>query len=141
MKELEEISKKNPFKVPDNYFEGLNGRILRSVSGIEPAEEKKPLIRKLRPYILAAASVAIIAVSAITAVYLLNSGRGRTGESVITLTEFTDNYLNDIDLLTLENVVSDNISFTDLSGVNGNDIIDYLVSENINDLDIYEHLQ
>ena len=35
MKKLNDIDKKNPFKVPDNYFEDVNRKIISATSGVE----------------------------------------------------------------------------------------------------------
>ncbi len=54
---LNEISKKSPFKVPDNYFEDFASRMQETI-----AEENKvvPMFQRLRPYLYVAASVVVI---------------------------------------------------------------------------------
>jgi hypothetical protein len=58
----------------------------------------------------------------------------------ITVNNFTDNYLNDIDLITLEDKVAESGLFIERTGVSKGEIIDYLIYENIDVFDIYEKL-
>ena len=67
MKNIGNIEKKNPFKVPDNYFEDLNRRIIASTAGNEEVKPEKGMIRRLRPYIAAAAAVAVLVALGYTA--------------------------------------------------------------------------
>jgi hypothetical protein len=64
----------------------------------------------------------------------------QNGFPEISINEFTQNYLNDIDIVTLEERVAESGLIPERTGVSSNDIIDYLVVENIDILDIYEHL-
>lgn len=59
MKNLNDIPKKNNFKVPDGYFEKLNKDIQ---SELDKAENKKPLsaFQIFKPYIYMAASMIIL---------------------------------------------------------------------------------
>ena len=41
MKELKDIPKENPFKVPENYFEEIEGRIMAATTGAEQAAEQE----------------------------------------------------------------------------------------------------
>lgn len=140
MEEHKDIPKENPFKVPDRYFEDLAGRIMSATSGIEPSAEKKSIFRRMSPYLAAAATVAIVAVIGFSAFYVISSKSSREGRIDLTLNEININYINDIDLLTLEESVSDLATFDRVPEMNSNEIIEYLVSENIDILDIYEHL-
>jgi len=140
MKELKEIPKENPFKVPENYFNELEGRILAVTTGAEKAAVKKGRIRMLLPYLAAAASVAILAIIGYSVFFRGEYGTNRDMIPEITVNDFTDNYLNDIDLITLEDKVAESGLFIERTGVSKGEIIDYLVSENIDVLDIYENL-
>jgi hypothetical protein len=138
MKELKEIPKQNPFRVPDNYFNDLSERIIAEVSAVEPVAEKKGSIRRLRPFLLAAASVAILAIIGYTAISIIGKNRNNISDNAGVITEYNISYLNDIDLATLEESVSKDESFIDLSGINTNEIIDYLIIDEVTILDIYE---
>jgi hypothetical protein len=140
MKELNDIPKENPFRVPEGYFEGLTGRIANATSGIEPAVEKKSIMRILRPYIAVAASIAFLALIGTSALYISKYQNKNHLPIDLTVSELNANYLNDIDLLTLEEKVADSGTFDKIPEVGSNEIIDYLISENIDILDIYEQL-
>jgi hypothetical protein len=138
MKELKDISNKNPFKVPENYFEEVNMKIISSTAGYSVAIKEKNHLRKLRPFLTIAASVAVLVILSFTAIYIFNATKEKSGIPEITFNEFSDNYLNDIDILTLEEssgITEVEVARTD---INSKDIIDYLVLENIDINDIYE---
>ncbi|MBA4323010.1 MAG: hypothetical protein C0408_09365 [Odoribacter sp.] len=140
MKELRDISNKSPFRVPENYFEEVNRKIISSTAGHSTGKTEKSLYRKLRPFLAVAASVTVLLVLSYTAIQIFPSGKDKPVFPVITLIEFSDHYLNDIDILTLE---ESTVSIEpDIAGIdiNSKDIIDYLVLENIDINDIYEKL-
>jgi hypothetical protein len=140
MKELKEIPKENPFKVPENYFKELEGRILAATTGAEQVTVRKGLIRRLMPVMAVAASVALLIFIGYSVFYRGNKGNGMEMNTEITVNDFTDNYLNDIDLATLEDKVAESGLLIERTGVSKSDIIDYLVSENIDVSDIIENL-
>jgi hypothetical protein len=140
MKELKEISDKNPFKVPDNYFDEVNRKIISSAECYSSERKEISLYRKLRPYIAVAASVAVLLVLSYTAIHILSRAKDKSAFPEITLNEFSDNYLNDIDILTLEESARSIEPDIARIYINTKDIIDYLVLENIDMNDIYEQL-
>ena len=140
MKDLEEIEKKNPFKVPEGYFESLSDRIVSATAGVEPAGEKKPVVRRLKTYLRAAAAIAMLAVLSYTVYYFAGRESYTSKQNEISFNGFYGNYLNDIDLMTLEESIIDSGSFRSFTEVESDDIIDYLISQNIDIFDIYELL-
>jgi hypothetical protein len=140
MRELNEISRKNPFKVPNGYFEEVNLKIISTTAGIESEVKKQGIFRILRPYFAAAAVVAGLVLLSYTAIRLFAPAKTEASLSGISLNEVYDSYFNDIDILTLEEIAVPSILNDEKSGVNKNDIIDYLVLENIDTFDIYELL-
>jgi hypothetical protein len=140
MKEFKEISDKNPFKVPDEYFETVNRKIISATSGYGSDQKRISRYRKLRLYFAAAASVAVIAVLSYTAILLNSSGKNKSVLPEITLNEFSQTYLPEIDLLTLEESAG-NIEPGIVSlNMDGKDIVDFLEFENIDISDIYTQL-
>lgn len=140
MKEFKEISDKNPFRVPDNYLEEVNRKIILATAGWATEDKVDGLFRKLRPYIAVAASVAVLVVLSYTSLRIFSTGKDGSGLPEITLTEFSDIYLNDIDLLTLEEraeAIEPDVANAD---IDSKVIIDYLMLENIDINDIAEHL-
>ena len=140
MKELNDISKKNPFLVPENYFEEVNRRIISSTVENHSEVKERSIYYRLRPYLAIAASIAILALLGYTAIYFLKPDRTTKGIPEITLNEFSENYLNDIDNLTLEENAGSFEQNVASINLNSKDIIDYLVLDNIDINVIYEQL-
>ena len=140
MKDMDNIPDKNPFKVPDNYFEEVKYKIISSTAGFEPEVKKAGIFRRLRPYILAAASVTGFIIISYVAARYLSTERTNPVSQAISALNFTEPYINDIDLLTLEESTSAIDLPDDVSGVINSEIIDYLILENIEINEIYEQL-
>jgi hypothetical protein len=140
MKELKNIPKENPFKVPENYFEELDSRILAATTGRKNVPYGKGLVRKLLPYLAVAASFALLVILSYSVFYNNSGGRSKETVSSFTVNELTETLLNDIDLMTLEEKVAESNILNSRTGISQGDIIDYLVSENIDVIEIYENL-
>lgn len=140
MKELKDIPKENPFKVPANYFEEVNRKIISATAGPETEKKKAVLTRRINPFLAVAASVAVLVLFSFTAFLLFKGDKSRAVMPEITLNEFVDNYLPDIDVLTLEISVTEKGDFLEKSGLSKSDLVDYLVLENIEISEIYEKL-
>ena len=140
MKKFNEITDKNPFKVPDSYFEEVNRKIISATCGKNRDVKKIGFYNRFRPYLLAAASVAGFIVLSYTAVKLLIPDTKNSLGSKELSGEYPELYIYDIDILTIE----ENAASLDLPGegyeVNNTAIIDYLLLENIEINDIYEKL-
>jgi hypothetical protein len=140
MKKLNEIPGKNPFKVPENYFEEVNRKILSDTSDYTREVKKIGFYKRFRTQLAVAASVAGFILLSYSAVKILTAEKKNLKMPEIISVENTESYINDIDLITLEeNAASLNFS-EEGSGVNKNEIIDYLLLENIQISDIYEQL-
>ena len=140
MKKLNEIQERNPFKVPENYFEEVNRKILADISSVDHEVRKTGYFNRFRTYLAIAATVAGLVFLTYAGVKLFTSERTSPLVSELMNEENTDSYINDIDLFTLEeNAASLDIS-EEGSGVTNNDIIDYLLLENIDITDIYRQL-
>jgi hypothetical protein len=140
MKKLNEIPDKNPFKVPDNYFEEFNRKIISVTTGNDQLIGKTGLYDRLKPYFLIAASVAGFILLSYTAVKLLTPAGTDSGESAVLSNEYSDYYLNNFDITTLEENAASLVIPEDGADLNKTDIIDYLLLENIEFSDIYEQL-
>jgi hypothetical protein len=140
MKEINEISRKNPFKVPDNYFEEVKKKVIASTADSSSRTKEKSIYLKFKPYLAVAATVAVLLLISYTVINYIPSGKNKSAIPDITLNEFSDNYLNDIDLMTLEEkAVEIEPDLTHIY-INSKEIIDYLVFENIEISDLYEQL-
>jgi hypothetical protein len=140
MKKIDEITKKNPFKVPENYFDEVNGRILASTSGSEEKVLKISFYRKFRPFIIAAASIALFAVIGYTTAKLIIPGNKNESIPGISMEDIPVSYLEDIDIKSLENKTDPAALYDRMPSLSDNEIIDYLLLENVDINDIYETL-
>jgi len=140
MKTNNKIPEGNPFKVPENYFEEVNRKIISASTGGSLPEKHRSARMPLRQYLAIAASVAVLALLSYTGIKLFP----RHGESLslkrIPSEMYSEELVNDIDLIVLEEKA---ISFDipeEGQHVANQDIIDYLINENIDINDIYEQL-
>ena len=140
MKTLNDIKDKNPFKVPDNYFDEVNRSIISATSEGPAVIRQKGIIRRLRPALAIAASAAVLIALSYTAVKIFSHGNQDRLIAKVTTEEFESADLNDIDILTLEEN-TDPSAFIDIEPVaSKTEIIDYLLLENIDIDEIYELL-
>lgn len=140
MAKLNEIPKKVPFKVPDNYFEELNNKILSATSESKPAENKIRFLHRFRSKLAVAASITGLIILSYTAIKLLSPSNNKSEISDLLFMEENSLILEDIDIMTLEENVSSNALYPEIPGLSSSEIIDYLLRENIEISEIYEKL-
>ena len=141
MKKLNEITGRNPFKVPEDYFSNLDERILSRAMAEEHIIINKPSPLRSGPLLAIAASILLLFATGIIVTLVSDNSRYESVISDIDRAVLTESILDDIDLLILEENVEELGFVPDSSFLDTEDIIDYLVSENINDIDIFEKLQ
>ncbi len=131
---------RNPFKVPDNYFEEASRRIISATAGDGVMEKPGSLRIRFRQYFAIAASVAVLAILSYTGIRLFSTRGESFSLNGIPTEMYSDELLNDLDLVVLEeNAFSPEIPEED-PHIENQDIIDYLIKENIDINDIYEQL-
>ena len=140
MKKLNEIPDKNPFKVPENYFEEVNRKIISETAGYDLEVKRNSLYNRFRPYFLIAASVTGFIILSYTAVTLLSPQKTNSQVSEVLFDNYTDIYVNEFDIITLEESAASVLFPDELPDISNTDIIDYLILENIDINDIYEQL-
>jgi hypothetical protein len=140
MKKLNDIPGKNPFKVPDNYFEEVNRKIISATSDIDNEVLKVGIFTRFRTSLLIAASVAGLILISYTTIKLLTPARVNSQVSEVLHEMSPDLYLNDVDLSSLEENESSLFLSEESPDVSKKDIIDYLLNENIEINDIYAQL-
>ncbi|MGD0753519.1 MAG: hypothetical protein ABR927_00545 [Bacteroidales bacterium] len=140
MKKLNDIPVKNPFKVPDNYFEEVNRKIISVTSDSDKEVRKISFYNRFRTSLLIAASVAGLILISYTAIKLLTHDKSNSQVSEVLHEMNPDMYMNDIDLSSLEENASSLVLSDEGPDVSKKDIIDYLLQENVELNDIYEHL-
>jgi hypothetical protein len=140
MKKTDKIQEGNPFKVPANYFEELNRKIISSTVEKEDETKKPGLYLKMRPFFAVAASIALLAVLSYTGIKMFSSRNKALSLSSIPVEEYTESILEEIDILTLE----ENALLLENPGAEPQtekkDIIDYLLLENIDINEIQDQL-
>jgi cell division FtsZ-interacting protein ZapD len=140
MNKLSNIPDKNPFKVPDNYFEEVNRKIISATAGFDQEVRKVKIYSRFRTRLLIAASVAGFILISYTAVKILTPDNKKSQVSEVLSEMNPDSYINDIDISSLEEDASSFIAPEAGQDVSRKDIIDYLLFENIEVNDIYEQL-
>lgn len=138
MKKLEKIPKQNPFRTPDNYFKNVNERILRQISA-EKGWRAKSTIR-LWPLTAIAASVLLVISITLAIKFSHTPARDNFALNGFESVQTIDYLLYGIDLTALEENFAELLQESKLTDVAGEEIIDYLVNENISILEITEHL-
>ena len=89
------MGKKNPFTVPEGYFEQLTAQILEKLPMEEEQKVKKPaVIKMLRPWLYAAAC---LCVGVFTAAVLFSNKNDNTNslQQMATMEQETINYYSD----------------------------------------------
>jgi hypothetical protein len=140
MNKLNDIPDKNPFKVPENYFEDINRKIISATSGQIGEIRKVSIYNRFRTSILIAASFAGFVLIGYTALKLLSPDKKDIQVTEVLHDISPDSYINDIDILSLEEDASYLVLTEEVSGADKKDIIDYLVLDNIEINEIYEKL-
>jgi hypothetical protein len=140
MNTINDIPKKNSFKVPENYFEEVNNKILSSTIGKTIKSGKKPIYRRLKPLLAVAASLAFFAVLSYTLVKIIYPANKNELFPPVSIEDFSETYLNDIDIITLENDAAQVVTYDRIPEVSPDDIIEYLILENIDPSEIYKIL-
>lgn len=133
-----DIKSKNPFKVPEDYFEEVTRRIIHAASETGIPQSKKIIPFRTRNFISVAASLAVLLAIGILAVKLVLQSPDTRKVPRISLQEFSDIYLYEINITDLEKDSEITAFSEDIPEVRSNEIIDYLMLENIKEYDIYE---
>ena len=140
MKKIENIPDKSPFKVPEGYFEEVNRKIISATSGKIQDEKKASVYHRIRPYLLAAASVTGFIILSYTAVRLVNSLRNDGRTAGIMTEDYYSPLINDLDIYSIEENADSVVVPHQGPDVSKSEIIDYLVLDNIEINEIYEQL-
>ncbi len=140
MKKIDKIPDKNPFRVPEGYFDEVNKKIITVTSGKLTADRKLSLYHRFRPLLLAAASVAVFLMLSYTAFRLISSHRIFQHQVGIITEDYYSPLINDLDIYSIEENAETVVIPVPRPDVSKADIIDYLVLDNIDINEIYEQL-
>ena len=80
---------KNPFRVPDGYFDNLVADVMTSL----PEQPKRSMMVRMRPWLYAAACL-LVAVFTVTVYFLAPETYSQ--DAVATATEFSDTYVEEV---------------------------------------------
>ena len=128
MNNTDQIPNKNPFKVPENYFTEVNRKIISATTGETEKPASMGIYRKIRPYLLAAASVSGFIIISYFTLMIITS---RKDVEANFTNRITMPYINDIDIYSIEESIGA-IDITEgLHDIKKTDIVDYLIHENI----------
>lgn len=131
MEKFNKIPEGNPFRVPENYFDEVNRKIMASAREAGIAEMKQPVLRRMRPYLAAAASAAVLVILTFIGIHNF-SPEGRMKHLVANAyEEISADALEGIDISALEEQA--NLEGVPAMGydLESDDIIEYLISDNI----------
>ncbi len=140
MKTNFKIPDKNPFKVPENYFEEVNRKIITVTTGDGLQGKHRNAWMPLRQYLAMAASVAVLALLSYTGIKLFSPRGESLSLNRIPSETYSEELVNNIDLIVLEEKAGKLEIPEERPGVDNQDIIDFLIKENIDINDIYEQL-
>ncbi len=130
------IKHKNPFRVPENYFEQVNSRILAST--VEKSKAGRFTLRQVRPVLAIAAALAVLVMLGVFSTGLFTD-RVSADEISQIMEVNPEIFLEEMDLMTLESGASES-DFEDGSLLSDDEIIDYLLSEDIDVSMIYGNI-
>lgn len=140
MKKPDKKKEKNPFRIPEGYFEEVNKKIISATSGKSHGVRRSGVSSRFRPYLLAAASIAAFMILSYTAVRVIAPRVLNMQESELIPEDYLSPFLNNLDIYSLEENAA-LIAIPDQGpDVSKAEIIEYLVLENIEISDIYEQL-
>lgn len=140
MTKLNDIPKKNPFRVPDNYFEEIDRKIISVTSASDSEVRKISIYNRFRKSLLIAASIAGFILIGFAAIKLFTPDKKNYQVSEVLHEINPDSIINDIDLSSLEEHASSLVPPEEGPDVSKKDIIDYLLLNNVDINDIYEQL-
>jgi hypothetical protein len=140
MKKADQENIANPFKVPDNYFEEVNRRIIAATSGSVKEPVKISVFNRFRTSILVAASITGFLIISYSAIRLLSNEKEKAPVSEILNEISTESFMNEIDISELEETLGQPVNSELRPDVTSKEIVDYLLFENIEISEIYAKL-
>ena len=78
MKKAEKIPEKNPFRVPEGYFEEVNRKIISATIEKSHGVRRSVIPVRIRPYLLAAASLAGFIILSYTAIRAICTSQNKS---------------------------------------------------------------
>ncbi|HLN21453.1 MAG TPA: hypothetical protein VK213_10215 [Bacteroidales bacterium] len=131
------IPKNNPFRVPDDYFENFNDKIIQLTAGKREISSFRN--KRYTFFLSAAASLAVLVIAAYfaTRIFPPKDPAEKFASQAIPVNEFI---LDELDILTIEESTSVSGIMDELPDIESSEIIDYLIREDVDIALIYEQL-
>ncbi len=128
------IREKNPFRVPDNYFNEVSAEIYYKTTGTDSIKSKSRIIRLLKPALMLAAAMIALAVISYTGLRLLFPEYNVPAEE-----NYTE-LLNQFEEVELINKLTEQEPDVGIYSAEPDEIIDYLLDYDIEYNSIIEFL-
>ena len=128
------IREKNPFRVPDNYFNEVSTEIYNKTTGTDSIKGKSKIIRLLKPALMLAAAMIALAVISYTGLRLLFPEYNVPAEE-----NYTE-LLNQFEEVELINKLTEQEPDVGIHSAEPDEIIDYLLDHDIEYNSIIEYL-
>lgn len=140
MKEINKDMKRNPFKVPENYFEELEGRILLATSE-KPVAAKVRGIAMIRPWLSLAAIIAGVAVLTMAVLHFTEKGNVTANGSNTAYADVPQFLIDGIDMYLIDmQMLGEAGTEKPADDINYEDIMEYLMLSEVDFAVLYEHL-
>lgn len=136
MNSEEKLRKEGPFRIPDNYFEEVNRKILASTLETEKA---KKVDFPFKPLLAAAAAIAALVTILVVTKIIFSEDDVLPDLSGIIISD-PSLYADELDITLVENTYM----FTGLSpesGLSNSELIEYLLEEELDEILIFEKLK
>ena len=137
---LIKIKKQNPFKVPERYFEDFSARLSDKIYTEKRISTPVKFLSALKPY-LAAAVILIIALLAGNYYYSSNKSKKSTERFYSEISQVVEQELYSYSDETILEAMEIEIPVESIgSSVNSEDMMDYLLNEDLNDEELLNAL-
>ncbi|MBN1387729.1 MAG: hypothetical protein JW965_04735 [Bacteroidales bacterium] len=134
MTNIGKIGNKNPFRVPENYFDEVRKEIYERTTATEAVKGKNRIIRLVKPALMLAAAMIAFAIISYTGLKLLFPEYGKPVED--NYTEF----LYQFEEVELINILTEQETDAEIRSAETDEIIDYLLDQDIEYTSIIEFL-
>lgn len=138
--------KKNPFRTPDNYFDSMEDRVMRTIEHEKQTKSSSgagKVYRLFKPVLGLAASFALVFVLVYYPIKYFSSDKLVKTQSTDTVTTETNDFYSIVISAVDENALVDALSKEDTTmqeEINADELIAYLSSD-MNDIEIYSEIQ
>lgn len=128
MKDIEKMERKNPFSVPDGYFEKVTEDLLQSAKSVTPPDRERKLLTIIRPHLTLAAAMIALVVVTYTGLRLLLPGMHTGGIDKDSIAEYIT---QEVDQEVIIEQIVELEQVTTQSDLPHNEIVEYLVENGI----------